>query len=434
MKNNLCSLILLLFIIGLCNSGFTHAQSPQSMNYQAVARNAAGAVIPNQVIGLRFTIRDGSAGGTLVYSETDTASTNAFGLFTTAIGTGTPVSGSFAGINWGAGSKFLQVEIDPAGGTAYTDMGTTQLLSVPYALYAQTSGNGAGPTGPTGATGNDGVSGATGPAGVTGATGETGATGPTGAGLTGATGATGETGPTGPTGVAGATGAAGLLPSGTAPGNTTYWSGSQWVTDNNNIYNQGANVGVGTMLPQQKLEVSGGIKIGDAANAIPGSMRYHNGDLEGNTSMGTWESLTKVKTQSFTGTNLISNLRNTLVLSPDSFVVAESGYYFITLNVNGLNSSVYSSPFTDYDLSSSASVYRTSTGGISQSIPFFSSYNDIGSSASYLRYLGVYNYTSNFYNLSAGDVLKVAAVVQSSGAPTANWTLSRYSIQILKMQ
>lgn len=115
------------------------AQTPQSMNYQAVARNSAGAVVANQSTGLRFTVRDSSAAGTIVYRETATATTNQFGLFTAAIGSGTPVTGTFAGINWAAGTKYLQVEIDPAGGSNYTDMGTSQLLSVPYALQAQSS-------------------------------------------------------------------------------------------------------------------------------------------------------------------------------------------------------------------------------------------------------------------------------------------------------
>lgn len=113
------------------------AQAPQSMNYQAIARNAAGAVVPNQLVGLRFTIRETTATGTVVYSETQTDTTNQFGLFTTAIGSGTPLTGTFAAIDWSSGDKFLQVEIDAAGGSSYTDMGTSQLLSVPYALYAE---------------------------------------------------------------------------------------------------------------------------------------------------------------------------------------------------------------------------------------------------------------------------------------------------------
>src|SRR6185295_18828259 len=97
-------------------------------------------LIANQTISLRFSIHDGTADGTVVYSETQNATTNALGLFTVNIGQGTIVSGTFSEINWGSGSKFTQVELDVAGGTSFIDMGTQQLLSVPYALFAATIG------------------------------------------------------------------------------------------------------------------------------------------------------------------------------------------------------------------------------------------------------------------------------------------------------
>ena len=118
------------------------AQAPQSIPYQAVARNAAGNLIAGRNVALRFTIHDVTSGGTVVYRETQSTATNALGLFSVNIGAGTPVTGTFAGINWGSGAKFAQVEIDTANGSNYVDMGTQQLMSVPYALYAQTSGGG----------------------------------------------------------------------------------------------------------------------------------------------------------------------------------------------------------------------------------------------------------------------------------------------------
>jgi hypothetical protein len=111
------------------------AQAPHVIPYQAVARNANGNLISNQNIGLRFTIHDVSATGTVVYQERQSATTNAFGLFSVNIGTGT-TSIQFSSIQWGKGAKFMQVEIDTAGGTSYTDMGTQQLMSVPFAEYA----------------------------------------------------------------------------------------------------------------------------------------------------------------------------------------------------------------------------------------------------------------------------------------------------------
>lgn len=192
------------------------AQAPQAVNYQGVARNTAGTALQNQALGLRMTIHSGTATGPVVYQETFTATTNSFGLYTVQVGRGTPVSGTFNAISWGGTAHFLEVEMDITGGTNYAAAGTSELISVPYALYAETSGNGQGPTGPTGDTGPAGANGATGatgdtgPAGANGATGATGDTGPAGAnGATGATGATGDTGPAGANGTNGATGATG---------------------------------------------------------------------------------------------------------------------------------------------------------------------------------------------------------------------------------
>jgi hypothetical protein len=199
------------------------AQVPQKINYQAVARNASGAVLPNTNVSARFTVHDGSATGTVVYQETKSSLlTNQFGLFTHAIGTGTQVGASaFNSISWGSGDKYLQVEVDPANGTSYSINGTSQLLSVPYALYAANGGGSAGPTGPQGLVGptgpqgptGAGVAGPQGPTGPQGTAGVTGAPGATGAGVAGPTGATGVTGPSGgpigPTGVQGPTGPTG---------------------------------------------------------------------------------------------------------------------------------------------------------------------------------------------------------------------------------
>lgn len=140
------------------------AQSPNAFNYQGVARDNDGNVLENQSISLRLSIVSNSPTGTVEFVETHTVGTNDFGLFNVSIGTGSLVSGSFSGIGWGSDSHFIKVELDPAGGTAYQNMGVSQLLSVPYAMYAN-SGT-AGPTGPTGATGSAGAVGPTGPAGV----------------------------------------------------------------------------------------------------------------------------------------------------------------------------------------------------------------------------------------------------------------------------
>jgi hypothetical protein len=143
------------------------AQTPPLMNYQAVARSANGIPLANQPVAIRFTVLDGSATGPVLYQETHQANTNAFGLFTLLIGGGTPVSGSLATVDWSTGSRYLKVEIAQQGGTNYQLQGTTQLVSVPYALFAEKSRT-PGPQGPAGPAGAPGPQG---PAGVQGLTG-----------------------------------------------------------------------------------------------------------------------------------------------------------------------------------------------------------------------------------------------------------------------
>jgi hypothetical protein len=117
------------------------AQSPQLMSYQAVVRNSSNALVTNQAVGMRISILQGSATGTAVYVETQTPSTNANGLASLQIGGGTAVTGTFAAINWATGPYYIKTETDPTGGSNYTIIGTNQMLSVPYAMYAAYAGN-----------------------------------------------------------------------------------------------------------------------------------------------------------------------------------------------------------------------------------------------------------------------------------------------------
>lgn len=217
------------FLAVFCVSAMALSQTQDAMSYQAIIRNSNNDLIKNQNVGMRFSIIKGSASGTVVYSETQSLPANNNGLVTAKIGAGTLVSGSYSNIDWGADTYFIKTETDPTGSNNYTISGTSQLLSVPYALYAKNSGSsipgpqgpkgdtgatgpaGAigpqGPKGDTGATGPQGVAGAQGPKGDTGATGPAGATGATGPqGVAGAQGPKGDTGATGPTGATGAQG------------------------------------------------------------------------------------------------------------------------------------------------------------------------------------------------------------------------------------
>jgi len=117
------------------------AQSPEKMSYQAVVRNAENAPIANQAVGMQISILQGSASSTAVYVEVHTPMTNNHGLVSLSIGEGTVVTGTFSTIDWSAGPYFIKTETDPAGGENYTITGTSQLLSVPYALHAKTAEN-----------------------------------------------------------------------------------------------------------------------------------------------------------------------------------------------------------------------------------------------------------------------------------------------------
>ncbi len=251
----------LLTLLVLCVTTVLNAQTPPQIKYQGVARDAAGGVISNGTITVQFDVHDVTPNGTIIYTETHAGVvTNQFGLFSLSVGSITPFPPNL----FGSGDEFLEVSVD--FGSGLTSMGTSQFLSVPYALHAETSGSSTpGPQGPTGAngaagvtgaqgpsgdpgptgaqgpigndgpTGPQGIAGATGPAGTNGANGvagANGATGPTGAngtngangatGATGANGVAGANGATGPTGAAGTNGAAGATgPNGAAGTNGT---------------------------------------------------------------------------------------------------------------------------------------------------------------------------------------------------------------------
>ncbi len=169
MKNRIQYSVALLFLF----IGLAFSQAPQAFKYQAVARNSAGMLLNNSNITVRVGLRDISVTGTIVYQETHAVTTNSFGLINLNIGMGSVTSGTFTSVNWGLGDKFIEVEIDY--GTGYVSMGISQLLSVPYALYAANGPAGPigpqGPAGPQGIQGVQGIQGMQGPIGFTGPSG-----------------------------------------------------------------------------------------------------------------------------------------------------------------------------------------------------------------------------------------------------------------------
>jgi hypothetical protein len=124
---------LLFTLLSLFFSFSIYAQSPQKFNYQGVARNSSGTPLANTTIGLQLSITNGVI---TFYSETFTPTTSLLGLFNVEVGNGTVMSGVFNNIDWLSGPKSLKVEMDPTGGTSYIDMGSSPLISVPYALVA----------------------------------------------------------------------------------------------------------------------------------------------------------------------------------------------------------------------------------------------------------------------------------------------------------
>jgi hypothetical protein len=146
MKNKMYKLrtAVIITLANLLISISIFAQAPQKMSYQAVIRDANNNLVTNHAVGIRVSILRGSATGTLSYREiyNPDPQTNANGLVTIEIGSGIALTGSIDTINWAKGTYYISVETDPTGATSYTITGTSQLLSVPYALYSGSAANG----------------------------------------------------------------------------------------------------------------------------------------------------------------------------------------------------------------------------------------------------------------------------------------------------
>jgi hypothetical protein len=188
MKRNYTLLFFLLATVSIL------AQTPEKMSYQVVLRDASNTLLTNQQVGIQISILQTTITGSAVYIETQTATTNINGLVSLEIGSGTS-SDDFSAIDWSAGPFFIKTATDASGGSNYSIIGTSQLMSVPFALYAKTSGSSTpGPQGAPGIQGETGTVGTNGTNGTKGDTGEKGDIGDQGAqGIQGETGATGLT-------------------------------------------------------------------------------------------------------------------------------------------------------------------------------------------------------------------------------------------------
>ena len=140
-QNYLKPFFTLLFVLACSALAVVQAQVPQGIPYQAAARAANGQALVNTAVKVRFSILDSVATGTVVYQETHSTSTNSVGLFNVNVGLGTPVTGTLSGVNWAKNAKFMKMELDITGtGSNYVNMGTQQMMAVPYSLYSATSG------------------------------------------------------------------------------------------------------------------------------------------------------------------------------------------------------------------------------------------------------------------------------------------------------
>lgn len=351
-----------------------NAQIQNGINYQAAARDNAGNILSNQAVAFRLAILQGSSSGTTVYQETHSVITNTLGLVNLVIGTGAVNAGVYQSINWANGPYFLQVEM-AVGAGSFTLMGTSQFVSVPYALYAQHSGDKSLP----------------------------------GRGIT-------------------------------ISNDSIH---SSWTNYGNDVVaNNSGNVGIGTAPNFQKLEVNGGVGIGNTSTSSPGAMRFTGADFEGYTG-ASWKSFTKTSIDYFQYDNSVnqttftSTLRNAMVLSVDSLIVPQSGNYLIICTGRGFNSSTYAASSGIYDYEGDAGVINTSVsmnwvGGISNLM--FTKYTVNAAGTTYYSYISQTFNLSTYSYLTAGNVLKVGAAVQSTGtAPTGNWTVMPYKIQLVRL-
>jgi|WetSurMetagenome_2_1015567.scaffolds.fasta_scaffold03276_2 hypothetical protein len=300
-------------------------QAPQKMSYQCVVRNSNGVLMTNQSVGIKISILQGTPLGTVVFQETYSPNpqTNSNGLLTVEIGSGYAVIGTFSAINWAAGPYFLKTEADPTGGTSYTITGTSQLLSVPYALYARTAST---------ANYNDlsnlpslnisnwntaygwgNHSGLYRPIGWVPAWGD----------------------------VTGKPAFATVATSGSYNdlSNRPTILNSQWTTSGSNIYFNSGNVGIGILTPSEKIDVIGNIEVsGDYKYSNSKTEYYHVGCSEfapRNGDIGTWALHGDQEYGCFAGITGTWRSYATLHL-PDGAIVDEVRIYYVDCSSNNM--------------------------------------------------------------------------------------------------
>lgn len=362
---------LLLFLAGTS----LLAQAPQGINYQAAARDNAGNILASQNVSFRMSVLQGNISGNMVYQETHNISTNALGLVNLIIGSGTVNNGTFTAIDWKNGPYYLQVELSVSGGP-FAVMGTSQFVSVPYALYAEHSadkskaGNGI-------TISNDSIH-------------------------------------------------------------------SSWTYYGNDVAaNNSGNVGIGVVPNFQKLEVNGGVAIGNTGTSSPGTMRFNGSDFEGYTGSA-WRSFTKssldvLEYYNSNSHSINTNIRNAVVaLSSDSVVVPATGTYLVVYTGRGYNGNSYDIASGVYDYEAHTGVLKVNGGSYTwlqgeYTLPFCI-YQVNTAVTTYYQYITQMFHQSYVATLNAGDVLKPGAhVISTTPAPATNWNVQPNRIQLVKL-
>jgi hypothetical protein len=326
---------------------------PQNFSYQAVVRGANNALVTKKQVGMKISLLQGSETGTAVYVETHTPTSNENGLVSIAIGGGTkdPSSEAFATIDWSKGYYFVKIETDPTGGTTYSLTTTSQLMSVPYALYAANSQTGA--KGDKGDAGTDGLNGDKGDKGDTGADGTNGTPGAKGdKGDAGATGAIGPQGEPGKDGISGTSGQSVLFNPTTPPTNgmVVY----KWFQNNNttNLYDDG-KIRIRLNLSSGKLYLTNNSNLANIWSAV-GSLRSTTGtSMDMSVGNGYFQNFGTAAISMGTELNAYSNLTTSnnyvmtmYISSPDS---PAFGLYVINFYFNSpITSAKYSSMTVNY--------------------------------------------------------------------------------------
>lgn len=267
---------ILLFLICLIINGLLLAQAPSKFNYQAVVRNTTGNALPNQSVKFKFSILSGSINGTPVYAETNLVSTNAAGLVNINVGSGSVVSGNISTVDWTSNLFFLKIEMDITGGNNFQLMGTQQMVSVPYALDAKIAEKAKDLQLPFSNLNYDAA---------------TSFTINNGADAKVMDLIKSNNGGTYPVlnidNFSTNNNASTLVVNSTAGVTSSFNAGNSGTAAYFNapggkaIHVQTGDVGIGTAFPQQRLDVNGGIRIGNSIIQAPGSLRYNGNNFEG---------------------------------------------------------------------------------------------------------------------------------------------------------